>query len=82
VEQDEEGRSEEMNNSPWRVKEYSMEYNDAETNSHKFYTVYVLANDELNDYRVLYHWGRLGTNGSTNFKMFGSEHEASNADGP
>jgi predicted DNA-binding WGR domain protein len=42
-----------MNNSPWRVKEYSMEYNDAEANAHKFYTVYVLANDELNDYRVV-----------------------------
>lgn len=60
----------------WTAEGYFMQYHDNETNAHKFYHVYVLTNDTLGDYRVLYQWGRIGTNGSTNFKMCSSQMQA------
>ncbi len=51
-------------------------YDDDYSNSHKFYRAYALSNEEENDYRVLFNWGRVGTNGQFQVQVATSGYDA------
>jgi len=56
----------------WQGSTCLLEYRDPASNSDKFYRISILWNDLNNDARVVFQYGRNGTNGQASFKMCGS----------
>jgi predicted DNA-binding WGR domain protein len=52
-----------------------LRFNDDYANSHKFYRIYTIADEEKRDYRTLFNWGRIGSKGQFKVTLHRSERE-------
>lgn len=53
----------------WQSERFELVYDDPAENSHKFYIVTRFWNHSINDYRVLFEYGRKGSLGQSTFKI-------------